>query len=58
MPPSRSLLCALAITAPLLVAGCERKEKVIDVKTPGGSVEVERSKDTGRVDVKVDSDHR
>ena len=36
------------------LAGCERKEKVIDVETPAGDVEVERSLDTGRVDVEVE----
>jgi hypothetical protein len=34
--------------------GCERKEKVIDVETPGGDVEVERNIDTGAVDVEVE----
>jgi hypothetical protein len=33
--------------------GCERKEKVIDVETPGADVEVERNIDTGQVDVEV-----
>jgi len=36
------------------LTGCERKEKVIDVETPGGDVEVERNKDTGKVDVEVE----
>jgi hypothetical protein len=35
------------------LAGCERKEKVIDVDTPGADVEVERNVDTGEVDVEV-----
>jgi hypothetical protein len=34
--------------------GCERKEKVLDVETPGGQVEVERNIDTGAVDVEVE----
>ena len=37
------------------LTGCERKEKVIDIETPGGDVEVERNKDTGKVDVEVDT---
>ncbi len=37
------------------LTGCERKEKVIDVETPGGDVEVERNIDTGAVDVEVES---
>ncbi len=40
-------LCALT--------GCERKEKVIDIETPAGDVEVKRDKDTGKVDVEVEA---
>lgn len=36
------------------LTGCERKEKVIDVETPGADVEVERNIDTGAVDVEVE----
>ncbi|MGD9632972.1 MAG: hypothetical protein AB7G28_14670 [Pirellulales bacterium] len=36
------------------LTGCERKEKVIDVETPGGNVEVERNVDTGAVEVEVE----
>jgi hypothetical protein len=35
--------------------GCERKEKMIDVESPGGDVEVERNKDTGKVEVEVEA---
>jgi len=37
------------------VTGCERKEKVINVETPAGDVEVERNLDTGKVDVEVET---
>lgn len=37
------------------LTGCERKEKVIDVETSGTDVEVERNKDTGEVDVEVET---
>jgi hypothetical protein len=37
-------------------AGCENKEKVLDIKGPRGSVEVERDRDTGEVDVDVQKD--
>lgn len=40
-------------TIPL--AGCERKERVIDVQTPGGDVEVDRNIDTGEVEVDVEN---
>lgn len=36
------------------LTGCERKEKVIDIETPGTDVEVERNVDTGQVDVEVE----
>lgn len=36
------------------LTGCERKEKVVDVETPGADLEVERSVDTGQVDVEVE----
>lgn len=43
----------LITSAVVFFNGCERKEKVIDVETPAGDVEVERSPDTGEVDVDV-----
>lgn len=36
------------------LSGCDRKEKVLDVDTPGADVNVERDTDTGEVDVNVD----
>ena len=36
------------------VAGCERKERVLDVQTPGADVEVDRNIDTGEVEVDID----
>ncbi|TWT75203.1 hypothetical protein [Allorhodopirellula solitaria] len=50
---------ALAVTASVMIAvvstGCDRKETVLDVDTPGGGgVEVERNKETGAVTVDVD----
>jgi hypothetical protein len=35
------------------LSGCERKERVLDVQTPEGSLEVDRNIDTGEVDVEV-----
>jgi hypothetical protein len=35
------------------VAGCERKERVLDIQTPGADVEVDRNIDTGEVEVDV-----
>jgi hypothetical protein len=37
-------------------AGCERKERVLDVQTPGADVEVDRNIDTGEVEVDVEKD--
>jgi hypothetical protein len=36
------------------IAGCERKERVLDIQTPGADVEVNRNIDTGEVEVDVD----
>jgi hypothetical protein len=54
-----SLLRAASL-APCLLAfggiaavGCSDKEKVIDIETPGGQVEVERDRKTGEVDVEA-----
>ena len=56
-------MCKPGITSGLLVAvsvvafaltGCERKERVIDIKTPGADVKVDRNIDTGGVEVKTE----
>jgi hypothetical protein len=36
------------------LAGCEQKEKVLDVEGPGIDIEVERSTSDGSIDVQVD----
>jgi hypothetical protein len=36
--------------------GCERKERVLDVQTPGADIEVDRNVDTGEVEVDVEED--
>jgi hypothetical protein len=55
----KNQVAIVTITAALGVSmcgaiGCERKEKVLDVETPHGEVEVERNVDTGQVDVTVE----
>jgi hypothetical protein len=52
------VLAAMLAFVGITFFGCEQKEKVLDVKTPNKSVEVERSKDAGRVDVNVESPRR
>jgi hypothetical protein len=47
-------LLAFAIVAICTTAGCERKERVLDIKTPAADVKVDRNIDTGRVDVKAE----
>jgi len=49
-------LMALAVAAVIAVSGCDRKETILDVETPGTNIEVDRDKDTGRVEVNVDRD--
>lgn len=46
-----SLPPMLLAVAMLVSLGCENKEKVLDLETPGGQVEVERDRDTGAVDI-------
>jgi len=51
---SRKTFAWITLVSSLALAGfsgCERKERVIDVKTPGVDVKVDRNVDTGRVDV-------
>jgi len=36
------------------VVGCDDKEEVLDIETPGGEVEVERDRDTGAVEIDAD----
>ncbi len=55
----KQLAAVLASSLAMLIVatalpGCERKEKILDVETPSGEVEIERSLDTGEVDVEVD----
>jgi hypothetical protein len=51
---STSMFC-LSVVA---LSGCETKEKVIDIETPAGDIEVERSKGSGQIDVDVDVDRK
>jgi hypothetical protein len=51
-PTIAGLLTAAALFSG--TAGCERKEKVLDVETPGGGIEIQRDKDSGDIDIKVE----
>ncbi|WP_417847655.1 hypothetical protein [Thalassoglobus sp.] len=35
------------------LSGCDTKEKVLDIETPGGEIEVERDRTNGDVEVEV-----
>lgn len=49
-----ALFAAAALSVTLATtSGCDNKEKVLDIETPGGEVEVERDKDTGDTEVEV-----
>ena len=48
------LMTILAIAGFAGLAGCEQKEEILDVETPGAEVEVESDEDTGAVGVDVD----
>ena len=43
-----------AFVAASVCAGCERKERVLDVRTPAADVKVDRNVDTGEVQVKTE----
>ena len=50
-----------AISFALAIAGCEKapkKEKVIDIKAPGVSIEVEKDANSADVKVETDQDRR
>lgn len=42
----------------ITITGCEQKEKVIDIETPAGDIEVERTKGSGKVDVDIKLDRK
>ena len=51
---------SLATVAPFLAlialgtTSCDRKEKVLDVDTPSGGIEIERDKKSGEIEMKVE----
>ena len=52
---TRFLATALLLAACALgSSSCNRKEKVLDVDTPGGGIEIERDKKSGEVDLKIE----
>ena len=51
----RTALPAAVALAGVAFSGCEQKEKEPDIKTPNSTIEVERSKDTGSVDIEVET---
>lgn len=51
---TRLLATALLLAACSLGSSCNRKEKVLDVDTPGGGIEIERDKKSGEVDLKIE----
>jgi len=53
------LLSLLLVPGSLItITGCEQKEKVVDIETPAGNIEVERSKSNGKVDVDIKVDRK
>lgn len=53
---AKSMNRMLMIGAALFLGttGCKQKEKVLDVDTPGGGIEVERDKKSGEVDIRIE----
>jgi hypothetical protein len=50
----RFFVASAMIAAAMITGGCERKETILDVETPRGELEIERSVDSGQVDVDID----
>ncbi len=48
------LLAFSVCFAAFTIAGCERKERAIDVKTPAVDVKVDRNIDNGNIEVKTE----
>jgi|GEM_PF-3104312 len=49
----RLLLLVLSLVLGFIAAGCDQKERVVDIETPGVDVELDRSRETGEVDVAI-----
>ena len=48
----------LVLGSMFTMTGCEQKEKVIDIETPAGNIEVERSQGNGKIDVDINIDKK
>ncbi len=48
----------LVLGSMITSTGCDQREKVIDIETPAGNIEVERSKGSGNVDVDIKVDRK
>jgi hypothetical protein len=51
---TRGFVVVAVGVAAFSLAGCERKERIIDVKTPAVDVKVDRNVDNGNVEVKTE----
>lgn len=51
-----SILFCMVLIMPATIVGCAEKEKVVDIETPRGEVEVERNVDTGETEVDITRD--
>ncbi|WP_145175196.1 hypothetical protein [Rubripirellula lacrimiformis] len=47
-------LLTMAMAVGFVLLGCDRKETILDVDTPGGGVQVDRDVDDGSITVDVD----
>ncbi len=51
-------LAALSVTVLIFANGWEKKEKILNIKTQHGELEIERSPDSGNVDITIDRDKK
>lgn len=53
-PGIHASVLMLLFSAACITAGCDNKEKILDVETPGGQIEIERDRGSGAVGVEID----
>ncbi len=50
----RNVLVVCSLVCFTAVMGCETKEKIVDIETPAGTIEVNETTDSGAIEVNVD----
>ncbi len=51
---NKTYVCLGLFFASCFLVGCEKKEKILDIETRGRSLEIERSTESGDIDIKIE----